>query len=80
MYDLTLNKFRACVVRQDRAAACQLLRVAITAGLIRPRDAIELMLVVRDGTPERMMEAIDAVRAGAPGSYRYVPAPDHAVA
>jgi hypothetical protein len=78
MYDLTLNKFRACVVKQDRDAACRLLRVAITAGLIQPRDAIELMLVVRDGTPERMLAAIDVMRAGAPGSYRYSPAPDHA--
>lgn len=73
MYDPTLTRLRGCVVQEDRTAAMQVLRVAIKAGSIAPRDAIELMLVVRDGSPEMMIEAIDLMRAGVPGSYRYVP-------
>jgi hypothetical protein len=80
MYDLTLTRLRGCVVQEDRTAAMQVLRVAASSGLIPPRDAVELMLVVRDGSHEMMLEAIDAMRAGVPGSYRYVPAADYAVA
>lgn len=80
MYDLTLTRLRGCVVQEDRAAAMQVLRVATSAGLIPPRDAVELMLVVRAGSPEMMIEAIDTMRSGVPGSYRYVPLTDYAVA
>ena len=78
MYDLTLTKLRRCLVKGDRNAAYLLLREAIDAGQIRPGDGIELILVVRDGTSDMIAAAIDAVRAGAPGSYRFVPTPDHA--
>ena len=80
MYDLTLTRLRGCVVQEDRAAAMQVLRLATAAGLIPPRDAVELMLVVRDGSPEIMLQSIDTMRAGVPGSYRYVPPADYAVA
>ncbi|MBC7368826.1 MAG: hypothetical protein H7343_18780 [Undibacterium sp.] len=80
MYDLTLTKLRACVAVEQRSVALQLVRVAAEAGLIQPRDAVELMLVLSDGTPRLMVEAIDAMRLGVPGSYRYVPAADYAAA
>ncbi len=73
MYDPTLTRLRGCVVQEDRAAAMRVLRVALKAGAISPRDAIELMLVVRDGSPDMMIEAIDLMREGVPGCYRYVP-------
>ena len=78
--DLTLNDLRSCVSRHDHDAACALLRAAVDAGLLAPRDAVELLLVVRDGTPRLVAEAIDAMSAGVPGSYRYIPAADHAAA
>jgi hypothetical protein len=80
MYDLMLNKLRLCVARHDRDAALELLRAETAAGLIKPRDVVELLLVVRDGTPGSVIEAIDAMRLGVPGSYRYIPAADHAAA
>jgi hypothetical protein len=80
MYNLTLNKLSDCVARHDRDAAFDLLRMAAAAGLISSRDAVELMLVVRDGTPGSVTEAINAMHAGVPGSYRYIPAADHAAA
>ena len=80
MYDLTLIRLRGCVVKEDRAAALRVLRIAMSTGLIQSRDAIELMLVVRDGSGPAMIEAIDAMRAGPSGSYRYVPVADHAAA
>ncbi len=80
MYDLTLTGLRGCVSQEDRTAAMQLLRAAITTGLMLPRDAIELMLVVRDGTSDQVMEAITKMRSGIPGSYRYIPTADHAAA
>lgn len=73
MYDPTLTRLRGCVVLEDRAAAARILRVALQAGQIAPRDAIELMLVVRAGSPEMMFAAIERLRAGVPGCYRYVP-------
>jgi hypothetical protein len=79
MYDLTLTRLRSCAVLEDRPAAMQVLRVAISAGLIPPRDAVELMLVVREGSSEMMLRAIDTLHAGVPGSYRYVPPIDYAV-
>lgn len=73
MYDPTLTRLRGCVVQEDRAAALRILRMAFLAGQIAPRDAVELMLVVREGSPDMMFAAIDRLRAGVPGCYRYVP-------
>jgi hypothetical protein len=80
MYDLTLIGLRGCVSQEDRAAAMQLLRSAIMTGLMLPRDAVELMLVVRDGTSEQVLEAITKMRHGIPGCYRYIPTADYAAA
>ncbi len=73
MYELTLTRLRGCVVQEDRAAAARILRVAFQAGQIAPRDAVELLLVVRDGSPEMMFGAIERLRDGVSGCYRYVP-------
>jgi hypothetical protein len=73
MYDLTLTRLRGCVVQEDRTAAARILRVAFQAGQIAPRDAVELLLVVREGSPEMMFDAIERLRAGVSGCYRYVP-------
>ena len=73
MYDPTLTRLRGCVVQEDRAAAARTLHLAIQSGQIAPRDAVELLLVVRDGTPEMMLAAIERLRAGVSGCYRYVP-------
>ncbi len=80
MYDLTLTGLRGCISQEDRKAALQLLRGALNGELIQPRDAVELMLVVRDGTREQMLDAITTLRSGVPGCYRYIPAADHAAA
>jgi len=80
MYDLILAKLRACLAEGDREIALEIVRAASAAGVIQPRDAVELMLVVRFGTVELMVAAIDALRTGVPGSYRYIPAADYAAA
>jgi hypothetical protein len=80
MYDLALTRLRGCAVKEDREAALRVLHLAIASSLIPPREAIELMLVIRDGSSRSVIEAIDAMRAGLPGSYRYVPTPDYAAA
>ena len=73
MYDLTLTRLRGCVVQEDRAAAARILLLAMQSGQIAPRDAVELLLVVRDGSPEMMFGAINQLRDGVSGCYRYVP-------
>ena len=80
MYDLTLVKVDECVAHGDRAAALRVLRSAVGDGLIGPHDAIELMLAVRQGSDDRVKEAIDLIRSGLPGAYRFVPKADHAFA
>lgn len=77
MYDLTLTKLRRCVARGDQAAALQTVRDAITSDLILPRDGVELLLVLREGSTQMVIDAIDAMRLGLPGSYRYVPKTEH---
>lgn len=76
----TLTKIRECVARGDRATVLTVLRSAIDDGKIAPRDGIELMLAVRQGTEPMMLEAVDSLKWGMPGAYRYIPKADYAVA
>ena len=76
----TLTKIRDCVVHGDRPAALHALRSAIAHREIVPRDGIVLMLAVRQGTPEVMLEALDSLKWGVPGTYRYTPKADYAFA
>jgi len=80
MYDLTLFKLDQCVARDDRAAALGILRAAVNEGQISPRDGIELMLAIRQGSADGVKEAIGAMRSGLPGAYRFVPRADYAFA
>lgn len=80
MYDLTLVKVDECVTHGDRAEAMRVLRSAISDGQIGPRDAIELMLAVRQSSADGVKEAIGVMRSGLPGVYRYVPKADYAFA
>jgi hypothetical protein len=80
MNNLTLIRLDECVRRGDQTAAFRILRAAVNHGQIIPRDGIELMLAVRQGSAEAVKEAVDSMRAGLPGAYRFVPKVDHAVA
>jgi hypothetical protein len=80
MYDLTLSKLRRCMALEDRTAALQVVRDAIDADRIMARDGIELLLVLREGTHVMVIEAIDSMRLGLPGTYRYIPKADHVFA
>ena len=80
MYDLTLVKLDECIAREDRAEALDILRAAVRDGHIGSRDAIELMLALRQGNAEGVRAAIEAMRSGLPGAYRFVPRADHAFA
>lgn len=80
MYDLTLTGLRGCISQEDTKGALQLLRAALNSGLLQPRDGVELMLVVHDGTCEQVLDAITKLRGGVPGCYRYIPAADYAAA
>lgn len=80
MYEVTLTRLRRCVAREGCTAAFLVLREAIHTGEIAPRDGIELMLVLQEGSPEEIVAAIETMRAGVPGSYRYVPKADYAFA
>lgn len=80
MYDLTLTGLRGCISQEDTKGALQLLRSALNSGLMQPRDGVELMLVVRDGTREQVLDAIAKLRGGVPGCYRYIPVADYASA
>ena len=80
MYDLTLTKVDDCIAHGDRAAALRVLRAAVCDGQIGPHDAVELMLAVRQGSDDGVREAIDVMRSGLPGAYRFVPKADHAFA
>jgi hypothetical protein len=73
MYDPTLIRLHGCVVQEDRLAATRIVQVAFEGGQIAARDAVELLLVVHDGSPEMMLEAIARLRDGVSGCYRYVP-------
>jgi hypothetical protein len=78
MNQLTLTQIRDCVSRGDRAAALNAVRSAINDEKITPRDGIELMLAVRQGSRPTMLEAVETLKWGLPGAYRYVPKADHA--
>jgi hypothetical protein len=80
MKNLNLVQIRESVVRGDRASALNALRSAIDEEKIVPRDGIELMLAVRRGSQEMVTEAVEAMKWGVPGAYRYVPKTDHAFA
>ena len=80
MNDSTLVEIDECVAHGDQAGALRVLRSAVTDGLMGPREAIELMLVVRQGSLATVKEAIGALRSGLPGTYRFVPKPDYAFA
>jgi hypothetical protein len=75
MVDLLLTKVAGCIAHGDRVSAVQLLSGAITDGQMRPRDGIELLLVLRGGSTEQVREAIHTIRTAPPGTYRYVPTP-----
>lgn len=80
MYDPTLAKVDACIAHGDRAGALLALRVAVVDGAMGPRDAIELMLAVRQCSCEGVRDAIVAIRSGMPGTYRFIPSAEHAFA
>ena len=80
MYDLTLVKVDECLAHGDRAGALGILRSAVGDGLIGSHDAIELMLALRQGSDDGVREAIDLMRSGVPGAFRFVPKADHAFA
>lgn len=77
MYDLTLTKLRRCLARDDREASVQIVRAAIDGEQMMPRDGVELLLVLREGTTDMVVEAIEAMRLGLPGTYRYIPSAEH---
>lgn len=76
----TLIQISECVARGDRPAALSVVRTAIDEGEIVARDGIELMLAVRRGSAEAVMEAVEAMKRDLPGVYRYVPKTEYAVA
>jgi hypothetical protein len=80
MYDLTLTKVSENVARGDRAAALRILRAAVASGEMVPRDGIELMLTIRQGSADNVNEAIELLRSGLSGAYRFIPKADHAFA
>jgi len=80
MQNLVLAKARECVVRSDRAGALGVLRSAIQEGTIIPRDGVELMLAVRRGSHEAVLQAIDALGWNKSGFYRFIPKAEHAFA
>ena len=71
-------QIRECVARDDRVEAMRALREAIESKRIWARDGVELMLALRQGSRENVMEAVDAVKQGLPGAYRFMPNADHA--
>ena len=68
------------LARNDRVEAMGILRSAIEANRIEARDGIELMLALRKNSLAEMMEAIDTVKQGLPGAYRFMPNADYAFA
>lgn len=80
MYDCTLSRVEECVARGDRTAALLALRAAVGEEQMAPRDAIELMLAVRQCPGDAVRGAIATMRSGPPGAYRFVPNLDDAFA
>src|SRR5476651_1135322 len=54
-----LAQIRDCVAHGDRAAALRVVRSAIVAEKIGAHDGIELMLALRQGSPDKVMEAME---------------------
>ena len=75
-----LAQIRDCIAHGDRTRALSALRLAIEGDQIAARDGVELMLALRGGAPEKMIEAVDAIERGMPGAYRFVPKANHAFA
>lgn len=75
-----LAQIRECVARGNRTAALSALRTAIESDQINPHDGVELLLVMRQGTPENFRSAVEAIEHGLPGAYRFVGKADHAFA
>ena len=80
MNPANLAQIRECIVHGDRNQALAALRAAIEGDAIPSRDGVELMLALRGGAPEKMLEAVDAIERGVPGAYRFVPKANHAFA
>lgn len=80
MNESTLTEVRDCVCRGDRTAALNALRSAISDDKITPRDGIELMLAIRQGSRPSMLAAVETINWGMPGAYRYVPKAEYAFA
>jgi hypothetical protein len=80
MHNLILSKAREYIARSDRAGALGILREAIQDGTIAARDGVELMLAVRQGSRETVLEAIDTIQWNKSGAYRFIPRTDHAFA
>lgn len=78
MNTFNLAQVRECVAHGDRSSALRALREAIDHQDIGARDGVELMLAVRQGSPEVVAHAVEAMEWGLPGAYRYVPKADHA--
>ena len=79
MFDPVLSQVRYYVVHDDRAAAMAVLRAAIEDSRVPPRDAIELILALRQAPRMTMLEVIDRMSAAPPGTYRYVLAAQNAL-
>ena len=77
MNALNLAEIRECVAHGNRDAALRALRTAIDREQIVARDGVELMLAVRQGSPEVVAEAVEAMEWGLPGAYRFVPKAVH---
>lgn len=75
-----LAQIRECVAHGDRVEAMRRLRTAIVTEQIGAHDGVELMLALRQGSPEKVLEAVAAIERGLPGAYRFVPKADYAFA
>jgi hypothetical protein len=73
MTPLNLAEIRNCVAHGNRAAALSVLRTAINQQKIVARDGVELMLAVRQGSPDVVADAVKAMEWGLSGAYRFVP-------
>ena len=80
MHPQDFNRICDSLARNDRVEAMGILRAAIEANRIEARDGIELMLALRQNSLEKVLEAIDAVKQGLPGAYRFMPNADYAFA
>jgi len=80
MHKKTFTLLHDRIVLGDRAEALNILRSAIDTDKISARDGIELMLAVRQGSPSEMIEALESMKWGLPGAYRYVPKTEYAFA